>query len=338
MRIPHASRSPAGRRPGFTLIEMMVVIAIIAVLAAMAASGTMQFISAQKKSNTATTIQSVNKALDEMWRAVAVKANEENYPQWVLTLAGDDARRARVLWVKLRLKQHFPMNFTEALTPSAPFANTYPMQSLYAAELNSLGIANVNLAQNPPQDPEAADGLASESSVCLLMALTRGRGGANSFNPDTLGAGAVQDATYVLRNGRNITVRQIVDAWGHPIEFYRWPALNTELNPNPLNPNPGAGVARYRDTMDPENKLADGAWINTPFAGQFAMMGHNVLLRRTYNLNPVLISRGPNGRLGLARPTPNQATTPDLMGPISVFNDYADNQTSYRLREGARGD
>src|SRR5207302_5135067 len=45
------------------------------------------------------------------------QANKESIPDGVLLMAGGNAPRARVIWIKLRLKQEFPMNYAEARTP-----------------------------------------------------------------------------------------------------------------------------------------------------------------------------------------------------------------------------
>src|SRR5438105_3266921 len=101
-------------RPGFTLVELLVVVAIIGVLAALTASATVGVLSSQKQSNTSLTIQTLMGVLDQQWQAVIDQANKEAIPDGVLLMAGSNAPRARVIWIKLRLKQEFPMSYAEA--------------------------------------------------------------------------------------------------------------------------------------------------------------------------------------------------------------------------------
>src|SRR5438128_4872844 len=158
-------------RSGFTLIELMIVIAIIGVIISLAASATMQVITRQKTANTELTIQKVNDALKAHWRAVIDQARSEPVPDNVLALAGNDTNRAHVIWTKLRLKQQFPMNFREALTPTPPglFVSLAPAPVFFQALQGK---------------PTFADPQIYESSVCLLLALSQGRKGAAAVDQD----------------------------------------------------------------------------------------------------------------------------------------------------------
>ena len=55
------------RRNGFTLIEMLVVIAIIAVLAALTIGATLRLMGSQQESLTQTVMQHVDRALQQSW-------------------------------------------------------------------------------------------------------------------------------------------------------------------------------------------------------------------------------------------------------------------------------
>ena len=125
-RISNARRPS---RPGFTLLELIVVIAIIAVLAALVAGATMRYIAVQQKTNTEANISKLYEALKDQWDTVIRQANLEPISPQARAIAnfvpgsGSDVQ-ARVIHIKLRLKQEFPMNYTEILNPYTPLNNT----------------------------------------------------------------------------------------------------------------------------------------------------------------------------------------------------------------------
>src|SRR2546430_1582449 len=120
------------RAGGFTLVELLVVIAIIAVLAALTVGAVFKVIGVQQSSNTSLTIKTVSSLLDKHWAYVISNASQQNVPPSVMAIAGYEPKRAQVIWKKLRLKQEFPMNVTEALAPSS-----LPSSIITAALANS---------------------------------------------------------------------------------------------------------------------------------------------------------------------------------------------------------
>src|SRR5207244_2178853 len=89
----------------------------------------------------------------------------------------------------------------------------------------------------------------SQSSACLLMAISMNRGGAAFLNPDTLGS-SVTDS-----DGDG--VKEIVDGWGTPLFFFRFPTPSNWPTGNLLqNPNTSA-TATYLDPLDPFGTLAN---------------------------------------------------------------------------------
>src|SRR5260370_42225818 len=85
MKLPTSALSLAPRsRPGFTFVELMIVMAIIGVVVSLVASATMQVIIRQKTANTELTIQKVNEALKEHWRVVVEQAKARQIPDNIL--------------------------------------------------------------------------------------------------------------------------------------------------------------------------------------------------------------------------------------------------------------
>ena len=155
------------RRAGFTLVELLTVVAIIAVLVALVASAAFQMIGVQQQRITETTIKKVADALDQQWQAVVDQARKETVLNAnVASFAGNDAQRQKVLWVKLRLKQEFPMNFSEAKSPAPSYLDPRP------SYVDALGGSDWT-PPGPSVFPEA------QASACLYLALTQNRRGMN---------------------------------------------------------------------------------------------------------------------------------------------------------------
>src|SRR5262245_17865561 len=121
---------PGGRRVGFTLMELLVVVGIIVVLAALAATATFKLLDTQRQSNTEALLRKVDHGLQQMWSKVVEEARAETPSPSVMALAGGDLPRARVMWIKFRLVEAFPMSFTEILN-SDPVLNTNPTTARY---------------------------------------------------------------------------------------------------------------------------------------------------------------------------------------------------------------
>src|SRR5437868_12533985 len=117
-------------RVGFTLVELLVVLAIILVIIVLSSAAAIQVMAYQRGSVSSTTLKVVSDSLDRQWRYVVGQANREpisrdtNPAVYFLASYGTSAtnqnieKRARVIYVLMRLKQEFPMNFSEAIYPS----------------------------------------------------------------------------------------------------------------------------------------------------------------------------------------------------------------------------
>ena len=221
------NRSGKSQRGAFSLVELMVVITIMAALMALTASAVLKFVGVQQTTNTQSTLDRTQSQLARAWSKVKEQAKGEAIPPavagWIqANLSGSDANttgRVRAIYIKLKLRQAFPMNFNEALTPpTLPSNNVCPLPPLpgYQTYLTgSLGITGSSAAT-----------AAIESSACLLMALQRGVSGAG-INPSELTVGGAA-GSFQLPLGN---LPYLTDAWGRPIFFTRAPAGNLYLNP-----------------------------------------------------------------------------------------------------------
>jgi prepilin-type N-terminal cleavage/methylation domain-containing protein len=274
------ARPSASGRSAFTLVELMVVIAIIAALIALTAGGVMKYIGSQMRANTQGTLDKTQSQLNKAWSKVKDQAYSEKIDPvveaWIqANLSGTDANspgRTRVLYVKLKLRQVFPMNFNEAINP-APL----PPLPAYKTYLNQLGIT-------------ASTGAPYESSACVLMALQRGVSGAGVEPSDLTAGGAL--AVVPTPKG---TLNYLADAWGQPLYFTRVPVGSAALNSNPF---PGGGQVGNNDLLDPQGYLQTGGWAKAHGA-LFQKLTLQQLAgpNMSYKQAPMLCSSGPDKQL-----------------------------------------
>jgi prepilin-type N-terminal cleavage/methylation domain-containing protein len=278
------------RRSGFTLVELMIVITIILALMALSASAVMKVMTVQANNTTQTTLDKVQSLLNRQWSAAKDQALKEAIPANVQTyittnLAGTDANatlRVRVIYVKLRMRQLFPMSFNEALNP-APLP---PLQG-YVTYLGNLGITG----SLPAYGSYQAYPHNFESSACLLMALQTAQGGGGSGTSDIGGGGS--SSTFGLPTSGQ-TISAFVDAWGQPLYFSRVPAGCPAINTPPSNVVPGGGLPGANDPGDPQGYLNAIGWGLSSAALTFSNLTLQPLALQncSYRLLPMVASSG----------------------------------------------
>jgi len=196
----------SSRRSGFTLVELLVVVAIIAVLAALLAAATLRMLTVPPEIATKTTIQKLGQTLNQQWKAVIDQARNEGVSataagaippaiwQALLQQAGGDNSAAQDLWVQLRLQQEFPQTFAQALQPPGGL----PPKPVFAV------LQGQQIPTNSVHNQER------QTAVLLYLIVTAARRGMN-FDPEA-----------------NLTVKEkatvngftyITDGWGEPIHF-----------------------------------------------------------------------------------------------------------------------
>lgn len=289
-RPSQSSSARTQRRGGFTLLELLVVIAIIALLAALGAAASIRVMSEQVQKATEQSVQKLQTALNHQWVAAVDTARKEAIPAGVektlMGWANNDPHLMRVIYVKLRLVQEFPQSFREAKSGTGPLP---PKQSY----LKYLGPGNKT---SPPyRDPtiNGIDGQSEEQhgsssilwhecSACLYMALKESRHGMDANLDNILSGREVTD--------QFVGYKEILDFWGNPVVFCRFPTGNRTLNPN--GPERAAKVG-WQDSLDGEGLLSGAG-------GQFATVCHTPPPKgSSYKLMPVVFSAGRNMHYGV---------------------------------------
>jgi prepilin-type N-terminal cleavage/methylation domain-containing protein len=182
---------PDRRRGGFTLIEVMIVIAIIALLLSLSAGTYLLVMRTQRVKNTEMLIEKLNTALQAQKKAYQDQVKQGTIPDAYMNAAGGDRTLAAALYLNNQaLPYEFPTTFADAWA-----------HPTYRRMLQEAGYTSAPAAT------------ASQSSACLLMALRVGRGGA-VFDPASLESGVVIDLD-------GDSIKELRDAWGDPLQF-RW--------------------------------------------------------------------------------------------------------------------
>ena len=212
-------------RAGFTLVELLMVIAVIAILAALASWGVIAMMGnrqAEYRGDPADGQQNHAEPL-----ALRYRGGEEGHGFPRSQEPGRQRCRAgsRVLWIKFRLREAFPQSYAEIGTAAAPpFVYTadgggnpwIPLgQRRYIVDYQK-HIANLPPAVVNNPGP-------TQSAACLLMAISVNRGG-NVLSPDQI--------QFAVKDTDGDGVVELVDGWNTPLSL----RLPDRANVQAVNP------------------------------------------------------------------------------------------------------
>lgn len=193
--------SPRRSRQGFTLLELLVVIALITLLTGILVVSIGRFTVIAKERATQALIAKLHAQVQQR---VEELARKRTTPQFIETAknvsfgapVADPAAR-QVLHLKSEQRRYFPQSFADV--NAADFAKDFSSSH----------------ATTPfDQTKHRAE---TESSEMLYYFLTRGRAlGAETMDADAFGKSEVADT-----DGDGLP--EFIDAWGKPLRFYRWP-------------------------------------------------------------------------------------------------------------------
>jgi prepilin-type N-terminal cleavage/methylation domain-containing protein len=343
---------------GFSLIEMTVVIAIVSILLAISAGAFVRYFVNAKQRATETVITIVDDQLmqrvDSFWQRVKPPIRTRHAAMAGLGVTGlptfpatNEAqsvrlRRANLLAKLEAMRGDFPQQFADFLlgasgglatctNTTAPLGDNAAAvasrtRSAIEAEYRRLTYEK-NPTAVPNNAPRGTPGYnqitqiaphdhQTESAACLYLMLKVGSGDGKSFDMGMIPPRHIQDT-----DGDGVP--EIVDAWGTPLRFYRWPTdlihslatissqVGGSVNALDVDPVTSQLGSNNQNTLDPERLLYTNEWIATTASQMFesnnnaATSGMGNFFRLTdpdasnrtafsYPLYPIIVSAGPD--------------------------------------------
>src|SRR5579864_9493052 len=360
-------------RPSFTVIELIVVVFLITILMGLSLGAYFRARASFQRKATENTLAKLQSQMDAQVKAIVDQAKDDDKvgripPSVTYQIAGDDKRRALIIWTKIRMKCDFPQSFAELLQIAQLQQQMFPpgqtpVQLLKPTYQRAILTSGWSLGTDPFNP-------FTESAILLYLGLTQSRRGDSAgFNAiEQVGQNAVGKVNYGFINGQPATWDVFLDSWQQPIAFVRWPTFQS--NPaqalqSDLNTAPYAQSASYTsaqapggkqsftviDPGDPESTLYSPLWQNN-YGNVFVPLVHplrpaaqpnnpngNGPNLGPINLSPVIMSAGPDKTFGLfINPNPPNGYPPVDFSPDGTKADQ-DNLYGYRVRRLAnRGD
>jgi prepilin-type N-terminal cleavage/methylation domain-containing protein len=290
-RSAHRAESSNVHRSAFTLVELLVVIAIISVLVALGVGAGYVVVSSMRVRATENAMRTIQKCFTDQWKQVVYDASKNEDPSpAVIALAGGDVDRARILWIKIRLAEAFPLNYSEirnAMQGKGIYGGLNPTQPWIP---NKKYMAAYNAAIPVTDFPDPHHNHAIEPAACLFLALSVKRGNVQLdqanlagfiteyFDVDPGDPTAIPPippkSNDALPNGRIVKI--LVDNWGQPLQFQRFATNPPNADLVALNPRKNTGKDQFGDPLDPggllQQQVHGAAWCASPSGNLFANM------------------------------------------------------------------
>lgn len=295
-----ATTDPAARLQrcrAFTLLEILVVVAIISVLIALAAVALGRAVSSARAAATRSTISKINAILEQRRDAFSrLKPSPQRVRDMQSYYGLASPKLAETVFRKLAYKALFPQRVEDLYgADGAPGGTGAAQDAPLAAKLPS------------PLPPHVS------SAELLYLAVTEG---------SLLGGEEVatdQFSTSEVADTDGDGMKEFVDGWGRPIRFYRWPtrlirpaAAGAEVQPQAiLNPGDPVDAQQYRHAINPQ--FVGPGFPNKPGVTAEVLLG-------TLPPAPPGVMRGPGTTLGAERSDPLAVDPDDQFGLFAAWS------------------
>ncbi len=257
------------RRPGFTLVELLIVIAIIAIIAGMSMAALLGAAEEGRRSRARSQIAKLDQLISEKW-------NGYRYRQLPVRIPNNTpptvAARRRLDVMRELMRMEMPDRLTDVLDDPVTGQSIPASLRAYRRYFNATS---------------AASNASYEQAECLYAIVAQIRDGDKSAL-EFFAASEIGDV-----DGDN--AYEILDPWGQPVMFLRWApgysraTMNDELAGvlTPPSPQPSVAVSTFQlpdgnlkpDTFDPLK--ADPRWtVNAGF--------------KPFQIRPLIFSGGPD--------------------------------------------
>jgi prepilin-type N-terminal cleavage/methylation domain-containing protein len=270
---------PANNRHGFTLVELMIVVAIIAVLMGLSLSVMSGLTSQAEQEATNATIRKIDALLLQRMEAFNRAFKDARLDAAVgvvsATLANQKIFGVRdevkeILAKKRAMRFEFPQRFEERNYEEGPslvtgtnpdpqvISDDLPNSLLHAialpnarqrfADMGRTGMNDTEIMQDPEDSTQGVipwfrnnHRPETESSELLYFALTA----STSYGVPPVDTDYFTNREVADTDGDGLP--EFIDAWGRPLRYYRWPTRLIDITaPNPFLPN----LANQSDNTD----------------------------------------------------------------------------------------
>jgi len=214
------SRITHSLRDGFTLVELMVSMAILTLMASILLVGVAGVTEKARDDRTRTLIQRLNVILADHWQSYRTRRVPAAFSDFVPPAGAtpDQVKRLRQRWrmqkrlaaVRELMRMEMPDNREEVFIAARPLTLTTIPATWLAYQQMAMRLTRTAT----PQAAHAAWTPANEESECLYLILSR----INDGDETALSQIRETELADTDRDG----MPEIVDGWGRPILFFRW--------------------------------------------------------------------------------------------------------------------
>lgn len=345
------------RSAAFTLVELLVVIALIAVLAALSIGALVFLPDKARVRATEATITKLSTALDRKLAAVqqarsTVRPNTVDL--WLsggtasvvggkIVVSGGNPSLAQVIALIRTLRQELPEEFGTGSPSSSSSArySSYDWHASSGALRGDWSLIDLTVPAGITPPPGFVQPVQDWPSGAQLFEARISQADLNKHTAETtraellylilsatggVGGGTEEFAPDEIRDTDGDGVPEFVDKWGRPIQFFLWPTEHEKEHPS---------LGSASNANDPNLLLMDSIWVGSTPRPFFERLFHWVTKdgpgaspqARSYPTIPLIVSAGPDGEFGLMKDATTGQFDPRAMKDAANggFDDNIDN-------------